>query len=293
MLLPLRFCAFSAKNNQVQRPNILSWTSALKTSVADVICDGKNIVEAKNLNNIFRVNKNQNHVLKDVSLQIEQGEFVSVMGPSGSGKSTLLYNISGMDRMTGGSVVFNQQKLEAFSEDELSQLRLRKMGFIFQQIHLLKNLTIIDNIIASAYLAKEKSRKEINRKAMELMEKTGITELAQNDITQASGGQLQRAAICRALINDPDIIYGDEPTGALNSKSANEIMDILADINQSGTTILLVTHDVKVASKTERVLFMLDGEVAGEYRLGKYEKENSDDKGREEELSQWLLKMGF
>ncbi len=125
------------------------------------------------------------------------------------------------------------------------------------------------------------------------MEKTGIAELAENDITQASGGQLQRAAICRALINNPDIIYGDEPTGALNSKSANEIMDILADINHSGTTILLVTHDVKVASKTERVIFMLDGEVTGEYQLGKYEKENSDDKGREEELSQWLLKMGF
>ncbi len=253
----------------------------------------KNILEAKSLNKVFRVNKNQNHVLKDVSLQIKQGEFVAVMGPSGSGKSTLLYNISGMDRMTGGSVLFNQQKLEALSEDELSRLRLRKMGFIFQQIHLLKNLTIIDNIIASAYLAKERSRKEINRKAMELMEKTGIAELAKNDITQASGGQLQRAAICRALINEPDIIYGDEPTGALNSKSANEIMDILADINQSGTTILLVTHDVKVASKTERVLFMLDGEVAGEYRLGKYVKEKSDDKGREEELSQWLLKMGF
>ena len=252
-----------------------------------------NILEAKKLNKIFKVNKNQNHVLKDVSLQIEQGEFVSVMGPSGSGKSTLLYNISGMDRMTGGSVVFNRQKLEDLSEDELSRLRLHKMGFIFQQIHLLKNLNIRDNIIISAYLAKERSRKEIASKAMKLMGKTGITELAENDITQASGGQLQRAAICRALINDPDMIYGDEPTGALNSKAANEIMDILADINRSGTTILLVTHDVKVASKTERVLFMLDGEIIAEYRLGKYVKENSDDKGREEELSQWLLKMGF
>ena len=252
-----------------------------------------NILEAKKLNKIFKVNKNQNHVLKDVSLQIEQGEFVSVMGPSGSGKSTLLYNISGMDRMTGGSVVFNRQKMEDLSEDELSRLRLRRMGFIFQQIHLLKNLTIGDNIIVSAYLAKERSRKEIARKAMELMERTGITELAENDITQASGGQLQRAAICRALINDPDIIYGDEPTGALNSKSANEIMDILADINRSGTTVLLVTHDVKVASKTERILFMLDGEITGEYRLGKYVKGNSDDKEREEELLQWLVKMGF
>ena len=252
-----------------------------------------NILEVKKLNKIFSVNKNQNHVLKDVSLEIEQGEFVSVMGPSGSGKSTFLYNISGMDRMTGGSVVFNQQKLETLSEDKLSRLRLRKMGFIFQQIHLLKNLTIKDNIIVSAYLAKERSRKEIALKAMELMEKTGIAELAHNDITQASGGQLQRAAICRALINDPDIIYGDEPTGALNSKSANEIMDILAGINASGTTILLVTHDVKVASKTERVIFMLDGEIAGEYQLGKYVKENNDDKGREEELLQWLVKMGL
>jgi len=215
------------------------------------------------------------------------------MGPSGSGKSTLLYNISGMDRMTGGSIVFNHQKLETLSEDELSRLRLRKMGFIFQQIHLLKNLSIKDNIIVSAYLAKEKSRKEINRKAMELMEKTGIAELAENDITQASGGQLQRAAICRALINDPDIIYGDEPTGALNSKSANEIMGLLASINRSGTTILLATHDVKVSSKTERVLFLLDGEITGEYQLGKYAGASRDDKRREEELSKWLFSMGF
>jgi len=252
-----------------------------------------NMLEVKKLNKIFKVNKNKNHVLKDVSFQIEQGGFVAVMGPSGSGKSTLLYNISGMDRMTGGSVVFNRQKLETLSEDKLSQLRLRKMGFIFQQIHLLKNLTIRDNIIVSAHLSKEKSRKEIARKAMKLMEKTGITELAENDITQASGGQLQRAAICRALINDPDIIYGDEPTGALNSKAANEIMEILADINRSGTTILLVTHDVKVASRTERVLFMLDGEITGEFIPGKYVKEKNDDKDREEELLQWLVKMGF
>jgi len=254
----------------------------------------KNILEAKKLSKTYIISKkNQQNVLKNVNLQIKEGEFVSVMGPSGSGKSTLLYNISGMDRMTEGSVIFNGQEISSLSEKELSRLRLNKMGFIFQQIHLLKNLSIFDNIILSAYLGKNNSRKKINKRAVELMEKTGIAELANNDITQASGGQLQRVGICRALINNPDIVFGDEPTGALNSKSAAEIMEILADINQSGTTILLVTHDIKVASKTERVIFMLDGNIVDEQRLGKYIKENNDIKAREEKLSKWLMKMGF
>lgn len=254
----------------------------------------KNIIETRDLSKTYVVSKhNQHSILKNVSLQIREGEFVSIMGPSGSGKSTLLYNISGMDRMTSGSVDFNGQELSALSEKELSELRLRKMGFIFQQIHLLKNLSIFDNIIFSAYLANHTSRKLINQRAMELMQKVGIADLANNDITQASGGQLQRVAICRALINGPDIVFGDEPTGALNSRSACEIMEILADVNQSGTTILLVTHDVKIAARTERVLFMLDGALLAEQRLGKYRKERNDIKEREENLSQWLLKMGL
>lgn len=250
------------------------------------------ILEAKGLNKVYG-NNQKNLILKNVNLEILEGEFVSVMGPSGSGKSTLLYNISSMDRMTAGSVILDGQEISSLSEKELSRLRLHKMGFIFQQIHLLKNLSIFDNIILSAYVAKKNSRKEINKRAIELMKKTGIAELANNDITQASGGQLQRVAICRALINNPDIIFGDEPTGALNSKSAGEIMEILADINHTGTTILLVTHDVKVAAKTERVLYMLDGKIVGEQQLGKYKKENNDVKEREEKLSKWLIKMDF
>ncbi|HSL45741.1 MAG TPA: ABC transporter ATP-binding protein [Anaerolineales bacterium] len=254
----------------------------------------KNIIETRDLNKTYVVSKdNQQPILKNVSLQLREGEFVSIMGPSGSGKSTLLYNVSGMDRMTSGSVNFNGQELSTLSEKELSQLRLRKMGFIFQQIHLLKNLSIFDNVIFSAYLANHTSRKAINQRAMDLMQKAGIADLANNDITQASGGQLQRVAICRALINNPDIVFGDEPTGALNSRSACEIMEILADINQSGTTVLLVTHDVKVAAKTERILFMLDGTLVAEQRLGKYRKENNDIKEREENLSRWLLEMGL
>ncbi|MEN8907435.1 MAG: ABC transporter ATP-binding protein [Clostridiales bacterium] len=253
-----------------------------------------NILEAKDLCKTYSAGKdNELNILKNVNLGIKEGEFVSVMGPSGSGKSTLLYNISGMDRLTSGKVIFNENEISSYSEEELSNLRLNKMGFIFQHIHLLKNLNVMDNIILSAYVAKNIVRGEINQKAMELMKKTGIYELKDNDITQASGGQLQRVGICRALINDPDIVFGDEPTGALNSKAAGEIMEILNDINENGTTILLVTHGTKVAAKTERVIFMLDGNIVAEENLGKFKKENNDLKERESHLTNWLLKQGF
>jgi putative ABC transport system ATP-binding protein len=252
------------------------------------------VLESKQLQKTYTLGKNNKQtILKDVDLRIEHGEFVSVMGPSGSGKSTLLYNISGMDRMTSGSVVFNDQELSTLSEKELAALRLTKMGFIFQHIHLLKNLSVFDNIVMTAYLARNRSRDLINQRAMELMEETGIAELADHSINQVSGGQLQRVGICRALINAPEMIFGDEPTGALNSKSATEIMSLLGDINQAGTTILLVTHDVKVAAKTERVLFMLDGKIVGEYKQEKYNAARDDIKAREEKLNAWLVEMGF
>lgn len=252
------------------------------------------ILETKGLNKTFVTGQGTPQtVLKDVHLQVSKGEFVAVMGPSGSGKSTLLYTISGMDRMTSGSVVFKGQDISGFSERELAELRLNQMGFIFQQMHLLKNLTIRDNIILSAYRAKIVSRRTINNRAAELMKKTGISALAERDITQVSGGQLQRAAICRSIINEPDILFGDEPTGALNSKAASEIMEILIDINQTGTTILLATHDAKVAAQAERVLYMLDGSIASEHRLGKFNRLNGDLKEREEKLAAWLFKLGF
>lgn len=215
------------------------------------------------------------------------------MGPSGSGKSTLLYTLSGMDTMTAGSVLFKGQEISALSETELAALRLHSMGFIFQQMHLLKNLNIRDNIILSAYRAKKTSRRAINARAADLMKRTGISALADRGITEVSGGQSQRVAICRALINQPDILFGDEPTGALNSKAAGEIMEILGEINRSGTTILLVTHDAKVAAGAERVLYMLDGRMASEHWLGKYHKEKGDLKQREEKLSLWLRTLEF
>ncbi len=256
------------------------------------------LLESKQLSKSFIIGKgNERSILKDVDVQIEKGEFVAVMGPSGSGKSTLLYNISGMDRMTSGSVRFNGRELAALSEEALAKLRLTEMGFVFQHIHLLRNLSIFDNIVLPAYLANHQSRTAINQRAGALMEKVGIAELADNDITQASGGQLQRVGICRALINEPDIIFGDEPTGALNSAAAAEIMDLLYDINRAGTTVLLVTHDVKVAARADRVLFMLDGRIAAEKRLGKYTQNGAENgsvgRAREEALTSWLLEKGF
>lgn len=232
-------------------------------------------------------------ILKNVNFSVDQGEFVSVMGPSGSGKSTLLYNISGMDRMTSGSMEFNGKELSSMTEQELSKLRLHEMGFIFQHIYLLKNLNIFDNIILSARLAKREDHSTIRKHALSLLKKTGIEELADYDITQASGGQLQRVGICRSLINNPKIIFGDEPTGALNFRATQEIMELIGDINQSGTTVMIATHDVKVAARSERILYMLDGEIIGQKRIGKYDGKRKNERQREEWLSGWLEENGL
>lgn len=265
----------------------------------NLVVDDKNefrkvILTSNKLNKVYTNNKNSpQHILKDVNLQIRSGEFVSIMGPSGSGKSTLLYNISGMDQASSGTVCFYDKEIFSLSDKELTALRLNKMGFIFQQIHLLKNLCIFDNVILPAYSAKNGNRKNINKKALELMSKMGISDLKDNDITQASGGQLQRVAICRALINDPDIIFGDEPTGALDAKSANEVMDILSNINQRGTTILLVTHDIKIAAKTDKIFYIFDGKIMAEKYLGRCSNEVNILKEREMALFQWLSGLGF
>ncbi len=252
------------------------------------------ILEAKNLNKKVELGKdNELHILKDVNLAIEEGEFVSVMGPSGSGKSTLLYNVSGMDRLTSGNVQFRGREIGTLKEEELAKLRLKNMGFIFQDINLLKNLSLIDNIMFPALVSMKTDKNAVNQKAKKLLEMTGIEELADNNITQASGGQLQRVGICRALINDPDIIFGDEPTGALNSKATTEIMTILAEINKKGTTIMLVTHDAKVAAKTERVLYMVDGNIVAQKKMRKYDAKHDNIKEREETILKWLVENGF
>jgi putative ABC transport system ATP-binding protein len=251
----------------------------------------KKMIVGENIVKSFGEGDEKRNVLDGVSVEINDGEFVSVMGPSGSGKSTLMFALSGMDGIDSGKVIFGDRDLSALKDNELADIRRTEMGFVFQQPTLLKNLNILDNIILPSMRDRREDAAQITEKAKSLMKKAGILELEKREITQASGGQLQRVGICRALMNQPKIIFGDEPTGALNSKSANEIMKLLADIHRDGTTILLVTHDVKVAAKTERVLCMFDGQIAGEYLVGAYNETRNDLKSREEHLTSWLAEM--
>src|SRR5699024_3321587 len=176
------------------------------------------ILEAQGLNKTYWINKDNNlNALVNVNMQISESEFVAVMGPSGSGKSTLLYNISGMDRPTSGKLTFQGKSIEKLSEKQIAELRLKDMGFIFQNMHLLSNLNVYDNVILPGYTLKKEKREVINYRAKQLMKHTGIAGLENNDITQVSGGQLQRVAICRALINNRYSIFGDELTREMTS----------------------------------------------------------------------------
>lgn len=231
------------------------------------------------------------NVLDRVSVEINEGEFVAVMGPSGSGKSTLMFALSGTDGVDGGKVVVDGRDLSKIGENELSDIRRTKMGFVFQQPTMLKNLNILDNIILPSMRGNRKNAAKITEKARALMKRTGIAELEKRDTTQVSGGQLQRAGICRALMNSPRIIFGDEPTGALNSQSAQEIMDLFSEINAEGTAVMLVTHDAKVAARTERIMFMRDGRIVSDLQLPKFDGTNMD--GRIEKVTAKMREIGI
>lgn len=227
------------------------------------------VITGRNIVKVFGTGADGSQTLSGVDAEIEKGEFVAIMGPSGSGKTTLLFALSGMDAITSGSVKFGDTELSKLRENELADIRRTKMGFIFQQPTMLKNLNILDNIILPAAQGGKKDTGALQKKAKALMKKTGIDGLERRDITEVSGGQLQRAGICRALMNAPEILFADEPTGALNSKSTEEIMNLLVDVNREGTAILLVTHDAKVAARADRILFTKDGKVVSELRFEK------------------------
>ncbi len=249
------------------------------------------ILSAKDLCKTYIINKFNNNILKNINFEMEQGEFVSIMGPSGSGKSTLLYTISGMDSITSGTVCFEGKSLSSFKAKEMSRLRLLKMGFIFQQMYMMKKLCIFDNIVLPGYQS-GKPRKEINQRAEALMRRLGVIEIAEHSINEVSGGELQRVCLCRALINNPPIIFADEPTGALNSRAANDVMRELTKVNVNGTSVLMVTHSVKVAARSDRVLYLVDGQILGEISFGRLENENELGK-RELTLSKWLVEQNW
>ena len=250
------------------------------------------VLEVKDLCKTYVIDEYSNNVLQNVNFSMEEGEFVSIMGPSGSGKSTLLYTVSGMDDVTSGKVVFDGEELSGLSRKAMAKVRLHKMGFVFQQMYVMKKLNVMDNIVLPGYQAKKKKRSEVNQDAEALMRRLDIIETANRFSTEISGGQLQRACICRSLINNPKMVFADEPTGALNQKASLEVIGELVKANREGTSIMMVTHSEKVASFSERVIFLVDGNIQGELYLGKLESED-DVPVRERKLRNWLMERDW
>ena len=233
----------------------------------------------------------QQHVIKNLDLEIREKDFTIIMGASGSGKSTLLYALSGMDTPTLGSVFFGDTDISKFSNDQLAIFRRENCGFVFQSIYLLENMTVFDNVMTGA-LALQKNSPGLVKKAEGLLKKVGITENLWNKYpNQLSGGECQRVGIVRAIINDPKILFADEPTGALNSASSRDVLDIFTGINKNGQSIVMVTHDLKTAMRGNRIIYLRDGDVMGEHEMPQY---GTDDvKKRQESLQTFLDEMGW
>lgn len=248
------------------------------------------ILEAKMLCKTFSTGSIQQHVLKNLNIQIKEGDFTVIMGSSGSGKSTLLYALSGMDRPTLGEIIFRDTKISQYSNDKLAIFRRSHCGFIFQQIYLNETMSILDNILVSGLLVSN-DRKTIGRRAKELLSEVGLDEKCYNKFpSQLSGGEAQRVAIVRALINEPKIVFADEPTGALNSENATHVLDVMTKMNENGQSIVMVTHDIKTARRANRILYLKDGVILDECNLGVYKK---NDPSRHANLHEFLQKMGW
>lgn len=248
------------------------------------------ILKADMLCKTFSNGSIQQHVLKNLDIEIQKGDFTVIMGSSGSGKSTLLYALSGMDKPTLGSIFFQREEISGYTNDKLAIFRRKHCGFVFQQMYLNETMSVLDNILVCGLLAK-KDRKEIVKRAKEILLKVGMSEECyQKYPSQLSGGEAQRVAIVRALINSPELLFADEPTGALNSTNATNVLDIMTEINEEGQSIVMVTHDIKTARRANRILYLKDGVIIDELLLEKYSK---DDNVRHQKLRVFLERMGW
>ncbi|WP_339298210.1 ABC transporter ATP-binding protein [Paenibacillus sp. FSL R5-0623] len=237
----------------------------------------KVIIRAQNLCKTYNSGSEQYHAIRNVDLDIYEGEFTVIMGNSGSGKSTLLYLLSGLDQITAGEVYFRDQRIDVYSEREMSDFRTRRIGYIYQSINLVPDLSIKENIALPGYIAGNKT-KDIQSRAAELMNAMDIDGQRDRLPSQTSGGQQQRAAIARALINSPDIIFADEPTGSLNMEHGTAVLDILTDLNRKGQSVVMVTHDIKAACRADRLIYILDGKIGGILEFNTYDEHQIQDR---------------
>lgn len=252
---------------------------------------GNYVIKTEGLCKTFSTSGVQQHVLKNLDLCIAEGDFTIIMGNSGSGKSTLLYALSGMDKPTLGVINFNGEIITNLSNDKLAKFRRTNCGFIFQEVFLNDNMSIMDNVLAAGYLS-GMPRKQVIEKASKYFDMVGIPkDMYKKFPSQMSGGELQRVGLVRAVINDPKVIFADEPTGALNSANSKAVLDIINDLHKEGKSIVMVTHDLRSAVRGNRVLYLKDGVILNEIKLGKYDKDKEKD--RLERLKEFLDEMGW
>ncbi len=248
--------------------------------MADTILQGEKITR------VFRQGKAETKVLDGIDIKIFEKDFTVIMGPSGSGKSTLLYSLSGMDQISGGRVLYRDQEISGLSETRMARLRAEEFGFVFQQTHLVSNLTLLENVLVAGYVSKKDSAEKVKERAANLLRQMDVEEAKDRLSSQVSGGEAQRAAIARAMIGKPGLLFADEPTGALNQANTREVLGLLTDLNRKGQSILMVTHDLQAAARGNRILYLEDGKVCDELALKPYNE--MEEKQRERDVSQWL-----
>ncbi|MCR5214431.1 MAG: ABC transporter ATP-binding protein [Eubacterium sp.] len=250
----------------------------------------KTIIKTEKLCKSFSVGGVQQHIIKNMDIEIYEGDFTVLMGSSGAGKSTLLYALSGMDKASLGNVIFCDKDITKFNSDQMAIFRRRHCGFVFQQIHLIETMSILDNVLAAGLLTGQNKR-QLAKKSKELLNRVGISEKLWNKFpNQLSGGEAQRVGIVRALINSPDMVFADEPTGALNSSSSTAVLDVMTEVNKEGQSLVMVTHDMKSARRGNRIIYLRDGAICGECNLGQYESGNKE---RHDKLRGFLTEMGW
>jgi len=216
------------------------------------------VIEAKGLTKIYRMGEEQVHALRGVSFSVEKQEFIAIMGPSGSGKSTLLHIIGCLDRPTSGQLLIDNQDVQRATDNQLAEIRNRKVGFVFQTFNLLPKATALENVELPMIYAGVR-RKERRERAAAVLERVGLADRMNHRPNEMSGGQRQRVAIARAIVNEPAFILADEPTGALDTKTGTQILDLFEELNAEGNTIILITHDPNIAARAKRVIHLLDG----------------------------------
>lgn len=249
------------------------------------------LLSAEGLCKEFLQGTDKEQILRDIDVDIYKGDFTVIMGASGAGKSTLLYALSGMDGITEGKVLYKGEEISRYTERQMARLRSREFGFVFQQTHLVSSLSLFENVAVAGYLDSKKDAKEVRQKAEELLERMGVEKAQARFPSEVSGGEAQRAAIARAVINQPGLIFADEPTGALNKRNTDEVLKLLTGLAKNGQSILMVTHDTKAAIRGTRILYLEDGKILDEMSMGIYRE--TDAREREKKLNEWLSALSW